>query len=659
MCGILGIIDRARPGPVRAAEQATRAMRHRGPDDEGFLVADWRSGAAVACAGEDTDSALDLPAVAAHGGGAYPALLAHRRLSILDVSPAGHQPMCAAGGALWITFNGEIYNYLELRAQLAALGHRFSTGTDTEVILAAYAEWGTGALNRFVGMFAFAILDLARRQLLLARDCFGIKPLYYAATETGLAFASEIGPLLDLPGVSRTADAQRVYDYLRFGHTDHGAGTMYAAVRQLPAAHYAVVDLAGDADLRALAPTRYWDVAGGDGAGATFEEASERVGELFLDSVRLHLRSDVPVGACLSGGIDSSAIVAGMRRVAGDALDLHTFTYLAEDPALNEERWANVVAGATRSRMHTVGASHAELAADLDRLIDVQGEPFGGTSIYAQHRVFGAAAAAGMKVMLDGQGADELFLGYWGFFNLRVGALLRRGDVPGAVRFARHAAARGAGFGSMLLRGGGRLAPARLQPALLRAMGRSLEPAWLGAGWFRRHGVEPSALDWSRGRDMLRHEAKRAFVETSLPSLLRFEDRNSMAYSIESRVPFLTPALASFAFSLPDEYLLSPQASTKAVLRQALRGLVPDPILDRRDKIGFATPQRAWLRALRPQIERLFASGAVDAVPALDPAAVRAAVRHTLDADAGDVSQLWRWYSLVRWAERAGVEFAA
>lgn len=663
MCGIFGIVamDGGGVDPAALARGLSR-LRHRGPDDAGVILADCRRGCVVAAAVADTDPTLRLPplaAVAARPDGQPPFAvgLGHRRLSILDLSPAGHQPMGSADGRYWITFNGEIYNYLELRSELAARGQVFRTGTDTEVILAAYAAWGRNALTRLVGMFAFALLDLEAGTLLLVRDFFGIKPLYYARTASGIAFGSEIPPLLDLPGVSRRADPQRVYDYLRFGHTDHGGRTMFADVRQLPGAHYLELPLDAAGDIPD--PTQYWSLAADDRPPGSLDQAAERLRELFLDSVRLHLRSDVPVGACLSGGIDSSAIVAAVRRIGGAALDLHTFSYVAGDPAVDEERWADAAGSAARSVMHKVRVSPAELAADLDALIALQGEPFGGTSIYAQYRVFRLASANGMSVMLDGQGADELFLGYRTFVDARVSSLLRRGNVPAAVRVARHASAIGAGFGGMMLRASGRLAPARLQPALMGLVGQPPEPAWLSSAWLRRNGVDARVPRWPPEQDIVRGAASEALFRTSLPALLRYEDRNSMAHSIESRVPFVTPSLASFVFSLPEEFLVSGEAVTKAVLRRSLRGLVPDPVLDRRDKIGFATPQHAWMKVLRPQLERTLRGAALAGIPALDPAGVLKAAERAFAGHQILSAKLWTWFNLARWAGAFGVEFPA
>jgi asparagine synthase (glutamine-hydrolysing) len=657
MCGIFGSVVRNGTVDISLAERASQLLRHRGPDDEGYLLANTRSGSVTCHSGADSDPSLRLPPLrAAAPDSAYDVLLLHRRLSILDVSAAGHEPMASANGRCWITYNGEIYNYLELRAELAALGCEFHTGTDTEVILAAYQQWGPEALRRFVGMFAFAILDLQDGKLFLARDFFGIKPLYYTSTPMGLSFASEIPPLLEDSRVRRCANPLRVYEYLRFGFTDHGSETMFGDVHQLPAAHYLSVDLTYLNPHPE--PQPYWSLDQRDTARLSFGDAAARLRELFLDSVRLHLRSDVPVGACLSGGIDSSGIVASMRQVGGASLQLNTFSYVADDERLSEERWADLATTSAAAVPHKIRASSTDMVAELDELIRVQAEPFGSTSIYAQNRVFRMAHSNGMKVMLDGQGADELFLGYPIFLSLRVASLLNQGRVGQAIRFARRAAASRTGFRTIMLYAGGRLTPRWAQPALMTLMRQPPEPAWLGQAWFRRNGIHLQSPDWSRSRDMLRRESERAVTRTSLPALLRYEDRNSMIWSIESRVPFLTPALASFAASMPDDYLLSPDGTTKSVLRRALRGLVPDPILDRRDKIGFETPQSTWLRELRPHLCDVLDSRSLERVRALNWPAVQEALGRPFTQGTAGTRTVWSWYNLARWAEQFDVEFA-
>jgi len=269
--------------------------------------------------------------------------------------------MQTVDGRYVIVLNGEIYNYVELREQLGRLGHRFHSRSDTEVLLTAFAHWGPGCLERLVGMFAFAVLDTRDKTVFLARDYFGIKPLYVASTPGGLVFASEIGALLELGQLPRTVDAARLFAYLRYGITDHGDGSLFAEVQQVPAGGCTLIDIdhTGPPEFRC-----YWQPGGRPRAELSLDEATRRVRDLFLDSVRLHLRSDVPVGSALSGGIDSSAIVMAMRRLGGPELVLHTFSFVPADEALSEERWVDVVVDAAHTTAHKVHVSPEELSVD-------------------------------------------------------------------------------------------------------------------------------------------------------------------------------------------------------------------------------------------------------------------------------------------------------
>ena len=299
MCGILGIAEPMHATiDVGEARRALKLIQHRGPDDEGYLLADTAAGTVQPCGGPDTDPRLELPDLRGYGGKPFNLVLGHRRLSILDLSPLGHQPMSSSDGRYWIVYNGEIYNHLELKDSLSRKGHRFKSRSDTEVILAAYQEWGHDMLTRFIGMFAFAILDMQERSLFIARDFFGIKPFYYSLSDNRLVFASEIKALLDMKGVGRRGNPRRLYEYLGFGLTDFGGETFYADVQQLPAAHYAYVKL--DQNL-AVEPVRYWRIDLSCHQDISFDEAVEVLRTLFAESVRLHMRSDVPVGSCLSG----------------------------------------------------------------------------------------------------------------------------------------------------------------------------------------------------------------------------------------------------------------------------------------------------------------------------------------------------------------------
>jgi asparagine synthase (glutamine-hydrolysing) len=633
MCGIAGISRRA-PTATLAAEtqRMLDALAHRGPDDAGTVTFT-----------PDEDAA--------------PLALGARRLAIVDLSPKGHQPLQSLDGRYAIVFNGEIYNDVDVRRELEALGHRFTSRSDTEVLLGAFVQWGAACWRRCVGMFACAILDRRARTLTLARDPFGMKPLYYLTRGGMLAFASEIPPLLPLLGTPIRPNEQRLYDYLELGITDHGTETMFAAVQALPAAHYAEIDLQRP---DAVVPVQYWTLDPERTIEVSFPDAVKHLRDLFLDSIARHCRSDVPVGALLSGGIDSSAIVMAMRYVTGSRLDLHTFSYIGGQGAISEEPWIDIVNAAAGAIPHKVHLSPEEWSVDAARLVETQNEPFGSIAIYAQNRVFRRVAETGIKVVLDGQGADELLAGYRGAWVIRLASLIERGRWVEALNFLRRlAGARQPNDPTP--RRLALLALARAVPRPITALARRVlhrnEHPWIDATWCRRHGIAPMRSDSgpASGNGRLRRELWRAVTALSLPALLRYEDRNAMAYSVESRLPFLTPALAEFVLALPPEYLVGPDGTSKRVFREAMRGIVPDQILDRRDKIGFAVPVRTWLPAIPDVLELL---DDVMALPPINRAAIAASVAGLRDGKTPSEREsflLWRLVGLAAWARRFGV----
>jgi len=639
MCGLAGIVLQ-KPGSIERSwlESFLHQLAHRGPDDQGIL---WLGKGGVGVAKEPLESSDSQVA------------LIHRRLSILDLTESGWQPMGTSDGRYYVVFNGEIYNFLELKHELESLGYTFCSHSDTEVLLYAYAHWGKACLSRFVGMFAFALLDTQQRQLLLARDFFGIKPLYYTRWSGGLAFSSEIPPLLELPGVSRKVNAQRLYPYLRFGLTDHADQTLLTDICQLPSAHYLEIQID---NLQMSEPLPFWRVDLDQKNCMPFGQAKERLRDLFIENVRLHLRSDVPVGAALSGGIDSSAIISVIHHLEPSA-ELHAFSFMADDSAVSEERWIRIVGEHTRAIIHPVRILPEELVADLDSLIRAQGEPFGSTSIYAQYRVFRAAQQNGIKVMLDGQGADEMLGGYARYSAARLASLLAQRKWLEALRFAK-ALYQLPGRKKSLLQSGHFLLPPALYGMARRLVDDDLVPAWLNRRWFEDHGVEflPNRRS-GYGSEVLREELYETLRTSSLPMLLRYEDRNSMAHSVESRVPFLTPRIAEFLLSLPEEYLISKDGVTKYIFREAMRGLVPDAILDRKDKIGFATPEQRWLKYLAPWVGRTLEAAKDPALtPFFDSNALETEWERVKAGQKKFDFRVWRWINVIRWMEIFRIE---
>lgn len=636
MCGIAGLLSSptGRAAPAAIAAMAA-AIAHRGPDGAGFAAFTPGQKLALTARAEDLSAAR--------------VVLAHRRLAIIDTGEGGHQPMASDDGSHVIVFNGEIYNYVELRHELLALGWTFRTHSDTEVLLKAWSQWGEAVLPRLVGMFAFAILDVAARRLVLARDPFGIKPLYWTRTAEAFAFASETKALLTLPGIDRSVAPQALFDYLRLGYTDRDDGSLLVGIRRLPPAHWAVVDL----DNPVIEPRRYWRIDLSHRLDIGFDEAAAEMRRLFLDSIRLHLRADVPVGSALSGGIDSSAVVMAMRQLQGPSLNIHAFSYVADDKALSEEAWIDRVGAAADATVHKVRLTPAELVGDLDAMIASQDEPFGGTSILAQYNVYRLARQTGIKVTMDGQGADEMLGGYPVYIAARAASIAKAGRPLEALSFLRRACARCSyPTRAALLRVGRWLLPPGLQEPARRLVGESLVPGWLNGAWFAERGAVIDERLPQPGGDVLRGALLDTFAERSLPALLRYGDRNSMAHSVESRVPFLTPQLAEFAFALPEHCLIAKDGTSKAVFRAAMRGIVPDAVLDRRDKIGFATPQHDWLNAMSPWVESVLNSSAANSIPAVKTSAIAAAWRVARSEGSTIPAHLWRWLNLVRWAEQ-------
>jgi asparagine synthase (glutamine-hydrolysing) len=660
MCGIFGTWNfNNQPIETEAVERATRRLRHRGPDDEGYLFVNTRADRKVLCAGSDTSPELELPPIRQFKDEWFDLGLGFRRLSILDLSPAGHQPMPSADGKCWIIFNGEIYNYIELRAELAKHGHKFQTGTDTEVILAAYRHWGVDCLTHFNGMWAFAIWDSNSQHLFLARDRFGIKPLYYFKNAERLTFASEIKALLVHSSIPRRANPHRLYEYLHSGLTDYGDETLFEDIQQIPPAHYLIIrkDAPNDS-----APRRYWQISFDRQLDVSFAEASNRLRELFLESVKLHLRSDARVGAALSGGIDSSAIVASMRQL-DPQLDLNTFSYTADDPSVSEEHWVDIIGQTSHAAIHKVRPSPQELVRDLDALIETQDEPFGSTSIYAQYRVFRLAHEHGIKVMLDGQGADEMLAGYRTYLPMRLASLMRRLRLIKANQFMRAAATLpgtpALSSFTLFAGAGGVLLPERFRKLLKRSRD-SINGAngdWLDDSWFLRQGVVPRQTMRPQSQYMLQEQLYDAVAESSLPMLLRYEDRNSMAQSIESRVPFLTADLAEFVLALPEDFIIASDGTSKSVFRQAMRGIVPDEILDRRDKIGFATPEKLWMEAVGPWIDEVLSSEVAAQVPGMNLSTMKQQWQAMLRGEQAFDFRVWRWVNIISWAQKFEVAF--
>jgi len=596
MCGLCGVVHLDAPPERETVDRWLDELAHRGPDGRGVLADDG-------------------------------VCLGHLRLAIIDLSDAGLQPFASDDGRLQLLHNGEIYNYVELREELRAKGHRFRTATDTEVILAAYREWGRSCVERFNGMWAFAIWDTQERTLFASRDRFGVKPLYYRLDGDRFAFASE-------PWVLRREGANlgAIRDYLEQGYLDHGDETFFAGVQRLPPAHSLTFGRDG------LRIERYWRLEPGDPPA----DPVSAVRETFLDAVRLQLRSDVPVGTCLSGGIDSSSIAVAVAHQGHE--HQKTVTAYFEQPAFDERPYAEAVVERTGADAHWVTFDADDLVDKLPAIVHAQGEPFGSTSICAGWYVMREARQAGLTVMLDGQGGDEVFAGYRASFGYRLSDLIQRGRL-------REAGAELAAFGSV--NGPRWAAVALVSPHLPESLRLTARKRLRGASALAapelRGAHVPTNGDASFP-DKLRRQLHRTLTQRGLPELLRYEDRNSMAHSLEARVPLLDHRLVELAFSLDASELIR-RGETKSVLRRALADLLPDRVRERRDKLGFVTPEAAFMNGRLGDLARdVFSSSTFASRGFVDARAARERLERHRSGRARAGMELWRALNLELWA---------
>ncbi|MCE9599619.1 MAG: asparagine synthase (glutamine-hydrolyzing) [Spirochaetia bacterium] len=550
MCGITGIVSfTSSQNSGTDLRKMTDLIVHRGPDSHGYFE-EGRIG------------------------------LGHRRLAIVDLSPGGAQPK-EFKNRFVISYNGEIYNYVELREELKGLGHQFTTDSDTEVLLAAFAEWNTDALEHLNGMFAFAIYDKETGDLHLARDRFGVKPLYYFQTPNGFYFASEPKAFTALNDWQSVLNQTIALDFLRYGISDFGAETFFKNVFQLLPGHRAVLP-GGTQELRIK---RWYDVTGSGKFKGTFAQACEKFRNVFQDAVRLRLRSDVKVGSCLSGGLDSSSIVCQMNKLLKGtkaAENQETVSACSDIEAFDERPFMDEVIRTTGTTTHRVFPSFDRITEVLDRAVWHQDEPFVSTSIMAQWFVFEEARRLNIPVMLDGQGADEQLAGYSKYEGPFLLELILSFRWISAFREASELA-RKSGW-----------------PGLIRAVIRNLMPAafhWLVSFLSIPAYSNGRIFPWMRAFS-LRQLGLNDLMHTSLPMLLRYEDRNSMAHSIESRTPFLDYRLVELSLSLPPQFKIQ-NSRAKRILRESMRGIIPDRIADRKDKMAFVTPELLWIRANR------------------------------------------------------------
>ena len=622
MCGIAGIVsDQIH---TVAMQNTLLSMSHRGPDDSGSLeikVDKWHL------------------------------LLGQTRLSIIDLSSKGNQPFTSFNQKFDLIFNGEIYNYKELKNQLISSGLKFNSESDTEVLLNAWIHWGVDCLSKLKGMFAFAIYNRSNGSLSLIRDAFGIKPIFYSEKLGKFAFASEPKALQNLISKSFKLNDQKMFNYLAFGSQSFGNETFFEDIKILEPGHILTINLT-EPELKSRV-AKWWQPDISQKGDISESKAIYEIRESFLENIQLHLRSDVPIGAALSGGIDSSSIVCAMHYIK-PKFEINTFSYIASGSTKNEEFWVDIVNKHVNAKAHKVFVTPAELLSDLDELIKFQGEPFGSLSIYAQYRVYKLAKDSGVKVVLDGQGADELFAGYDGYPEWKFRSLIGSGNIFQAIDFLIKWSS-----------GPDRSLVNVIEKSILTSVlsnktsefSRKFRKRKIPSNLFLLNEIEKNNIDtqislnalkdigWDRS---LTSRLLHALTKTGLVDLLRYGDRNSMRWSVESRVPFLTTDFAEYVLRLPESFLVSQNGRTKDIFRKAMYGIVPNQILERKDKVGFETPELDWLKTLANEPNTLLEGLSEISWVNLNGAKVH--FQEVLNGQRAFNWQSWRLINAAKWA---------
>lgn len=605
MCGICGVIPFNNQSVEKSQEQVNsmmEKMQHRGPDDNGVFANESATFGFV-------------------------------RLSILDLSKAGHQPMQSSDTRYTIVFNGEIYNYIEIRKELEEHGFTFRSNTDTEVLLSAYVKWGEDCLNKLNGMFAFAVYDKADESVFIARDRYGIKPLYYYESEEGIIFASEIPSILAVSeNIDNSADNQAIFDYLVFNRTDQSTDTFFKKIKKLQHGHTLKIK-SGKKNIKPWYKLK-------DNLENPFS-SSDEYRSVFSSSLALRLRSDVPVGVCLSGGLDSSSIVSVLLEDFKKT-DLNTFSAVYGKGYKGDESGFISEFSKDLSNMYYTTPTGETLYEDMYDFVKAHGEPVPSTSPYAQFKVM-ELAQKHVVVTLDGQGADEALGGYHYFFGNYYKELLREFRLINLITecFKYYKLHRSLYAYKTLA--------FFLLPEGLKTKARLSEKGYLDTSFSNSYSVDNIIAAKLYDSPDLQSALLNHF-EYKLEHLLKWEDRNSMWFSLESRVPFLDYRLVEGTLAMPSNKIIN-QGITKQVLRSAMKGVLPERIRTRQDKIGFGTPEDEWFRAkfFVDFVNDLINSEKFKSRGIIDHRAAQKLFNDHLSRKKNISKEIWKWINLELW----------
>jgi asparagine synthase (glutamine-hydrolysing) len=580
VCGIGGIIklDNSSVNLAEAAQTISETLRHRGPDDEGYLF--FGNSHTLCTFGSDTQERVKTSALnfaphihVSEAGTNHNAVFIHRRLAIIDVNEGGHQPMCSPDETVWVTYNGEIYNYIELRQELEKAGRKFNTQSDTEVLLNGYLHWGEDCLQKLDGMFAFCLWDKTNNRIFCARDRSGVKPFYYYYRNGIFSFASELKALRKLPCIDTSLNERALHHYLVYDALEYEEESFLKNIFELKPAHSLSLGLNYN---KQPALKKYELFQINEDLSKKESAWIEKTRPTTIQAIERHLRSDVAVGCCLSGGLDSS-VISGV--IAKRHKDFNAFTAIFPGDKADESKYAKEVVQFTGAKWHTTEPQQKELLTDFEELIYALDIPIWSTSTYAQFRVMQLAKQNKIKVVLDGQGGDELFAGYPHYITTYANQLLRAGKWSNA--FAEiHAIG---------------LTRTYLKENIKRAIDYNSNKKYL-RNEFVNAQTKPEG--WQLRFNSLNEHLFYDFYNHRLKTYLRCEDRCSMHHSVESRTPFADDnELIRLAFTVPASLKIK-KGTGKYILREALKDFLPEAVYSRTDKMGFVTPHNKWLPGL-------------------------------------------------------------
>ena len=559
MCGFYGSISAEFNYSESFLKDISNSINHRGPDAHNFIK--------------------DFV-------GKNHIYLDHCRLSIIDLSKNGTQPFVSEDKNFILVFNGEIYNFYEIREKLEKKNIKFKTKTDTEVLLQAWIMWGKDCLNQFSGMFAFSILDKRKQKIFLVRDNFGMKPLYYYKDKNNLFFASEIICILKILKRKVTVNTNKSYDYLIYGNHDDNHETFFSEIFQLRPGELLSMDLATNF----IEKQKWWNPKTNLIDNISFETAKNNIKKTFLESVKKHLISDVEIGVALSGGVDSSAIACAIKNLYPEK-KINLLSFIPEHEKDNEIYWIEKVEKYLGEKSLKISQSNINLIQTIDELIELQGEPFSDTTILAEYLIFKEAKKKGIKVLLMGHGGDEVFVGYDGFPGAIIKTYFKNNQFISLLKFCFHWKNRTKqSYFSLIKKISKEIFDYKIRDYLLNLIGFKKKPDWISSNYLKNNSVSLGSkfekINFVNNRNLANKQLENIFFN-SLPAMLRYADRSSMKNSIECRLPFLNEDLINQCLSFPENFLVSKEGNTKYIFKESMKNIVPKDIINRKDKIGY------------------------------------------------------------------------